>query len=116
MMGIINIQGYSIYFIALLVVQCILMGATIDYGILFTSYYREHRRTKEKREALWASYTESLPTIMTSGAIMIIVTGILGNAFTNPAISQICESISKGALCATLLIIFLLPGMRNNFV
>ncbi len=115
MMGIINIQGYSIYFIALLVVQCILMGATIDYGILFTSYYREHRRTKEKREALWVSYQESLPTIMTSGAIMIIVTGVLGNAFSNPAISQICESISKGALCATLLIIFLLPGMLAAF-
>lgn len=31
----------SMYYLALLIVECILMEATIDYGILFTNYYRE---------------------------------------------------------------------------
>ena len=42
--------GGSIYYLALLIVECILMGATIDYGILFTSYYREMRATFPQRK------------------------------------------------------------------
>ena len=36
-MGILSLMGGSVYFIALLIVQSILMGATIDYAILYTS-------------------------------------------------------------------------------
>lgn len=115
MMCVIGIQGYSIYYIALLIVQCLLMGATIDYGILYTTYYREKRATMNIREALIAAYNGSIHTILTSGLIMILVTGILGNFFANPTIGQICQSISKGALCATLLIIFILPGILATF-
>ena len=44
------------YYLALLIVECILMGATIDYGILFTSYYRELRATLPVCEAIVAAY------------------------------------------------------------
>ena len=47
---IIGLQGYSIYFLALLIVECILMGATIDYGILFTNYYRENGLLWESKQ------------------------------------------------------------------
>lgn len=42
-MGILGMIGENVYFIALLVVQSILMGATIDYAIVYTSYYIESR-------------------------------------------------------------------------
>ena len=109
--SIIGIQGYGIFFLALLIVQCILMCATIDYGILFTSYYREKRKTLGRKEALAASYYSSIYTILTSGIILIIVTGIVGMLFENPTIGQICRIISTGALCATILIVFVLPGI-----
>lgn len=115
MMCLIGLQGYSIYYIALLIVQCILMGATIDYGILYTTYYREKRATMDVKDALIAAYNGSIHTILTSSLIMILVTAILGNFFANPTIGQICQSISKGALCATLLIIFVLPGLLAAF-
>lgn len=111
----IQLQGYSIYYLALLIVQCILMGATIDYGILFTSYYLEHRKTHGLKEALSAAYNGSIHTILTSGLIMILVTGFLGKLFENPTVGQICETISKGAVCATLLILFVLPGVLAVF-
>lgn len=57
----------SMYYLALLIVECILMGATIDYGILFTNYYRESRRTLNVKEALRKAYAGSIHTIMTSG-------------------------------------------------
>lgn len=109
--SIIGLQGYSIYFLALLIVECILMGATIDYGILFTNYYREKRRSMEVKDALREAYNGSIHTIMTSGLIIVLVVGIVGNCFSNPVIGQICKTLSTGALCASLLILFILPGL-----
>jgi predicted RND superfamily exporter protein len=112
---LIGLQGYSIYYLAFLVVQSILMGATIDYGILFTNYYLENRRTQSPREALTAAYNGAVHTILTSGLIMILATGILGMLFENPTVGEICQTISRGALCASLLIVFVLPGVLSIF-
>lgn len=114
-MTINGILGYSMYYLAILIVQCILMGATVDYGILFTNYYREKRKTLGIREALEASYEGSIHTILTSGLIMILVTGIIGFSPVDPTIGQICQTISLGALSATLLILFVLPGLLAAF-
>ena len=113
--SIIGLQGYSIYYLALLIVQCILMGATIDYGILFTNYYREQRGLLDGKEALSAAYDGSIHTILTSASIMVLVTGIIGYCFADPTVGQICRTISIGALSATLLILFVLPGLLVTF-
>ncbi len=104
-------QGYSIYFLALLVVECILMGATIDYGILYASYYRENRKERSVAESLQAAYDGSVHAIMTSGLILVLVTGILGYTYADPTIAEICRTISTGALSAILVILLLLPGL-----
>ncbi|MBR4333443.1 MAG: MMPL family transporter [Clostridia bacterium] len=104
-------QGYSIYFLALLIVECILMGATIDYGILYASYYRENRKTRSVPEALKAAYDGSVHAIMTSGLILVLVTGIIGATYSDPTVAEICRTISTGALSAILVILFLLPGL-----
>ena len=106
-----GLAGYSIYYLALLIVQCILMGATIDYGILFTNYYRENRKTMDIKGALLSAYNGSIHTILTSGLIMVIVTGAIGMSPVAPTIAQICRIISIGALSAILLILFVLPGL-----
>ncbi len=108
---VIGWQGFSIYFLALLIVECILMGATIDYGILLTNYYRETRKTMSKKEALAASYKGSMHTIMTSGLIMGLATGIISAFYSDPMVAQICRTISIGVFSAVLLIIFVLPGI-----
>ena len=110
-MVIVHLQGYSIYYLALLVVQSILMGAAIDYAIVLTGYYRELRDRMNITESLIGAYELSIHTILTSGSIMVLVTVVLGYAFTNPAIGQICLTISKGAACALFLILFILPGV-----
>lgn len=112
-MTFIGLSGSGIYYLALLMVQCILMGATIDYGILYTSYYREHRADTDPLTAVRKAYDGALHTILTSAMIMIVAAGILGFVFANPAIGEICLTISRGALFATLLIIFILPGVLS---
>ena len=103
--------GGTMYYLALLIVECILMGATIDYGILFTSYYREMRATLSVCEAIVAAYNGSIHTILTSGTIMVLITAVIGPLFGNPTIEQIVRTLSVGCASAMFLIIFVLPGI-----
>ena len=108
-------QGYDVYYLALLVVQGILMGATIDYAIVFSGYYKELRRTLPRYESLCGAYEKSIHTIMTSGLILILVTAILGKFCPTQSIAQVCTSIALGSLSAVLLILFILPGLLACF-
>ena len=110
-MAMIGLCGGGMYYLALLMVQCILMGATIDYAILYTSYYREKRKNADCALAIKNAYDGALHTILTSALIMIAAAGILGFVFANPAIGEICLTISRGAISATILIVFVLPGV-----
>ncbi len=113
-MGILSFQGGTVYFIALLIVQSILMGATIDYAILYTSYYLEFRRKQDRKEAMISSYNQSIHTILTSASILSLVTLVVGY-FGSAITAKICTTISQGTICSTLLILFLLPELLASF-
>lgn len=113
-MGILTLFGGDVYFIALLIVQSILMGATIDYAIVFTSYYLEYRGTYNKKGALIKAYNQSIHTILTSASVLVIVTFIVG-FFANAIAAKICMTISQGTLCSTVLVLFILPGVLASF-
>ncbi|MBQ9064406.1 MAG: MMPL family transporter [Blautia sp.] len=108
---VMGIQGQSMYYLAFLMVQSILMGATIDYAIVLTNYYREGRRSMPIEDSMKSAYRNSIRTILTSGLIIVFATIILGYAFEDPSIGQICHTIAKGTAAALILIIFILPGM-----
>lgn len=113
-MGFLSFSGDPVYFIALLIVQSILMGATIDYAIVYTSYYIEHRKQMDIKESIINSYNKSIHTIITSASILIIVTLIVGN-FASAIAAMICRTISVGTLCSALLILILLPAVLAAF-
>ncbi len=112
-MGILYFSGGEVYFIALLIVQSILMGATIDYAILYTSYYLESRKSMNIKESIINSYNKSIHTIFTSASILIIVTLIVG-CMSTAITSKICKTISEGTICSTILILFLLPAVLSS--
>lgn len=112
-MGISTIGGERIFYLALLIVQCLLLGATVDYGILLTSYYKEWRCKIDIKQALIAALRSSIHTILTSALILITVTGVLGFYImnSNAATSEILMTIAKGGIVATILVVFILPGL-----
>ncbi len=112
-MGILTFEGGTVYFISLLIVQSILMGATIDYAILYTSYYLETRKTADKKEAVITAYNKSIHTILTSASILTLVTLVVGH-FGSAIASKICITISQGTLCSTILILFILPMIISS--
>lgn len=106
-----GLLGGSILYIAYLIVQSILMGAAIDYGILFANYYREKRAEFEVADALREAYKGSIHTILTSGLILILVPGAMSFLVSDPTVSDIVRSIAVGACVTVLLILFVLPGV-----
>lgn len=109
--AIIGAYSGAMYYLALLIVQSILMGATIDYGIVFCNFYRENRRTADVTGALRAAYEGSIHTVMTSGSILVLVLAALGIFASSSMISEVCVTLSIGVFIAILLILFVLPGM-----
>ncbi len=113
-MSILSVTGSSVYFIAIIIVQAILMGATIDYAILYTSYYLEHRKKKlDIKKALIESYNKSVPTIITSASVLVIVTYIVGSFDKQGSAiaAKICVTVSEGTLCAAIIILLILPAL-----
>ena len=104
------VSGQMLY-LAYLIVQAILMGATIDYGILFANYYRENRRTKTRREAAVAAYKGSIRTILTSGLIMVIAPGVMAVLIEDVMISNIVSCLAVGAFMAIVLILTVVPAV-----
>ena len=107
-----GIGDRTMLYLAYLIVQSILIGATIDYGILFTNYYLGFRRGgQDKAEALKNAYRGSIHTIMTSGLIIIVAPFIMSQLLTDPTICSILSSLTFGALSVILLIVFVLPAV-----
>ena len=106
-----GLGGGNLLYLAYLIVQSILMGATIDYAILFSNYYREHRRTQEIASSLKEAYRGSIHTITTSGLIIVCAPGVMSLLVEDRTIAMIVSCLAVGGAAAILLILFVLPGV-----
>ena len=105
----------TLLYLAYLIMQSILMGATIDYGILFANNYREARSSLSIKNAIWEAYKSSTHTIVTSGTIMTIAPLAMSFMMDDPTTIMILQCIAIGAFAAVMLIIFVLPGLLGAF-
>ena len=104
------VTGQMLY-LAYLIVQAILMGATIDYGILFANYYRENRKTMLQVDAVCAAYRGSIRTIITSGLIMVIGPGAMALFIDDLMISNIVGCLAVGGFVAVVLTLTVVPAV-----
>ncbi len=101
-----GIGGGSMFYLAYLIVQSILMGATIDYGILMTTCFREQRDLKE-------AYHGSIRTILTSGLIMCCVPGAMALLLDDAMIQPIVKNLAIGSFSALVIVLLILPGVLS---
>ena len=115
-MGISRLIGQPIFFVSYLICLSIQMGATIDYGILMCDQYREMRRSgKAAAEAMKEAMRKSLPTILTSGTILVTAGYIIGKQCSIYYISSIGSLLARGALLSAVLVLTLLPALLFLF-
>ena len=114
MMSVMVMIDLPMYFVPLILVQCILMGSMIDYGILFTTYYKEVRKEFGVEDALPEVMRRATHSILTSSLLIVLVTLICGR-FMSGAVASILTTLGIGSLCAILLILFVLPSLLIIF-
>ena len=115
-MGISRLLNQSIFFMSYLICVSIQMGATIDYGILLASHYRDARQSGAPvRDALAAAMKKALPTVLTSGIILVTAGYIVGRMCSVYYIYVIGLLLSRGAAISALLVLTLLPALLAVF-
>ena len=104
-------SGTPMIFIGYMVISAVQLGATIDYAILMTSYYREGRQTMVKREASEYAVDKAGASIMVSALVLSGAGFVVSAVFVQPAMAQLGTLIGRGALLSGFLSIFVLPQL-----
>lgn len=99
----------NLLYLGYIIVSCIMLGATIDYAILYTHHYRENRLTMGTIEAMEQSFHEAKHTIFTSGLILVGAGFTLGWSSSIPSIAAFGTLIGRGAITSMILVLFVLP-------
>ena len=107
--------GSDLYYIGYLIISSVQLGATIDYGILFTDRYREYRKEMGKKRAALKTIQSCTMSILTSASILTVSGIVLGAISTNGVLSQLGILIGRGAVISFILVIFVLPGLLMIF-
>lgn len=105
------LAGDSMIFIGYLIVSCIQLGATIDYGILMTENYLKCRENKSKKDAAIGAIKRSSLSVLTSGFVLTSAAFTIGKVSTVAAISQIGLLIARGAVLSMILVLSVLPTL-----
>lgn len=107
--------GYTVFYIAYLIISSIQLGATVDYAILFTDRYREFRETYDKKEAVRQTVSATAVSIMTSASVLTVVGFLMGMISTHGLISQLGYFLGRGTLYSLAVVLFVLPGLLYIF-
>lgn len=115
-MGFSFITNTSIPFIASIVIGTIQLGATIDYAILITTKYIEHRKEgMNKEEAVAEALGTSISSILVSGLCFFGATFGVGAYSKIEMIGSLCTLMSRGAIISVIVVITVLPAMLMIF-
>ena len=106
-----SVLGEPMFFMSYIMSTAILMGATIDYGILLSTNYVKFRSNLDKKEALSAALDATLPTVFTSGLILTICGFVVGLVATQTSISSVGFLLCRGTITSCVMITLVLPAI-----
>ena len=108
-------QGTTLSFIGYLIISTVQLGATVDYGILFTQHYLDNRKRFGKKEAAARTFAESVPALLPPAMILTLVGFILGMISSIPVVSELGIVLGRGALLSFILVTTFLPALLMLF-
>lgn len=111
-LGIPYLTGTVIPFISPIVINCVQMGATVDYSILMTTRFQEELKAgKNRMDAIKAASITSFPSIITSSLVFFCATTGVSWISKMEIISSICAMLARGAIISAIVIITMLPAI-----
>ena len=105
------LNASPISYIGYLIISTIQLGATVDYGILFTQHYVDNRRSLLKKDAARETVRETIGTLLPPALILTVAGTILRQLSTLAIVSELGEVLARGASFSFLMVVFFLPGL-----
>lgn len=103
------VLGAEISFIAPTVINCVQLGATVDYAILLTTRFKEEMSLKrDKKEAILAAADAAERSILQSAAVFFAATFGVYVICDISLIKGICALLARGSIISALVIVFFL--------
>lgn len=109
------LMATPISYIGYLIISTIQLGATVDYGILFTQHYIDNRKTMLKKDAARETVRQTIGTLLPPALILTVAGIILRQLSTLAIVSELGEVLARGASFSFLMVIFFLPGLLVLF-
>ncbi len=105
----------SLSYIGYLVISTVQLGATVDYGILYTQHYLDNRKLYGKKKSAALSLAEALPSLLPPAMILTVVGYILGLVSSITIVSELGTVLGRGASLSFLMVATFLPALLVLF-
>lgn len=104
------IMGKEVSFVDPTVINCIQLGATVDYAILLTTRFREELRFAPKQEAMLKAVKMAQQSIFQSAAVFFAATFGVYVVCDIYIVRGMCALLARGAIISEIVIVlFLAP-------
>lgn len=108
--GLSYLMGTEISFITPTVINCVQLGATVDYAILMTTRFREEIQSgKDKKTAIHDATASSCTSIFQSALVFFSATIGVYFICDIKMIKEICELLARGSFISAIMIMLVLP-------
>lgn len=120
--GLSYLMGTEISFITPTVINCVQLGATVDYAILMTTRFREEIQSgKDKKTAIHDAAASSCTSIFQSALVFFSATIGVYFICDIKMIKEICELLARGSFISAIMImlvlspvLYILEGVINK--
>lgn len=109
-LGFSALRGQVGSFVDPTVVNCVQLGATVDYAILLTTRFQESLRSKPKEEAILEAVNVSMRSVFQSAAVFFVATIAVYLTCDIHIVQGMCALLARGAIISEIVImVFLAP-------
>ncbi|WP_459129327.1 efflux RND transporter permease subunit [Guggenheimella bovis] len=102
-------------YLGYLIISSVQLGATVDYGILFTQHYLDNRQKLLKKEALVTTLQEVIAPLVPTAFILTLAGLLLWRISSIQVVSELGEVLGRGAFLSFLNTILFLPALFALF-
>ena len=96
-LGLPYFSGSNLNYIGYQIISSVQLGATVDYGILFTQKYLSNRSTLDKKSSARLAISATAASILTPAGILTLAGAMLGLISSNGIISELGSILGRGA-------------------
>jgi predicted RND superfamily exporter protein len=105
------ITGTPLVFIGYLVISTVQLGATVDYGILMTQHYLDHRQVMGRKDASMMTIQTVAGSIIPPALILSTAGYLLYFISSIQVVREIGHVLGRGALLSLMIVLIVLPNL-----